>query len=204
MSWRRRAASTLVALSLVATATGRAQGFRPQFGFGTGLTVPVGDYHAAPSGQGFTGAWQGMIFAAFARPESRLGFRVDATYGTNGANDRLKAELQTRLGPATDEQVKLLGLNLDLMYGSRSAARVKPYLLGGLGIYHVTISVTSADSTTDDSGTKIAWNLGAGLSYGVGGVIAFLETRYVNLAAVSGFPRTTFLPITAGIRLRGR
>jgi opacity protein-like surface antigen len=195
MSGTRKAAGSLVVLFLVATATGMPQAIRPQFGVATGLTVPVGDYRA-----GFSRALQGMALVAFTLPGSRLGFRVDATYGTNGANDRLKAELTNRLGQPTDEKTKLLGGNLDLTYAFRSAARAKPYLLGGLGVYHVTISVTSGDSTVDNAETKLAWNLGAGVSYRLGGVDAFLEARYINLAAVSGFPRTTFFPIIAGVR----
>jgi opacity protein-like surface antigen len=145
-----------------------------------------------------------MALVTFTRPGSPLGLRVDATYGTNGANDVLKGDLTTRLGQPTDETTKLLGANLDVTYASRSTARAKPYLLGGLGMYHVTISVTSGDSTTENSETKLAWNLGAGVSFRLGGGAAFLELRYVNLAAVSGFPRTTFLPIIAGLRFGDR
>jgi hypothetical protein len=32
----------------------------------------------------------------------------------------------------------------------------------------------------------------------------FVEARYVDVSAVSGFPRTTFIPITAGVRFGGR
>jgi opacity protein-like surface antigen len=145
-----------------------------------------------------------MALVTFTRPGSPFGFRLDATYGTNGANDVLKGDLTTRLGQPTDETTKLLGANLDVTFASQSTARAKPYLLGGLGMYHVTISVTSGDSTTDNSETKLAWNLGAGISYRFGGVAAFLEARYVNPAAVSGFPRTTFLPIIAGVRFGER
>ena len=83
-----------------------------------------------------------------------------------------------------------------MTYPFGSASRVQPYLLGGIGVYHMTISVTSADSTVDNSATKFAWNLGGGIGLRVRGTTLFLEARYIGVGAVSGFPRTTFLPIT--------
>ena len=204
MSWSRRAVRALLLLSLTVTATGAAQGVRAQLGVATGRTIPIGDYHAAASGEGFTSAWQGMAFVALQVHGWPLGFRVDGTYCKNGANDQLKADLTTRLGQPTDEKTKLFGGNLDLTYAFRSPSRVKPYLLGGVGMYHVTIAVTSGSVTTKNAATKFAWNLGGGTSYRLGGVAVFLEVRYINVAAVSGFHRTTFLPIAVGIRSGGR
>jgi len=169
-----------------------------------GLTVPVGAYHATASGQGFKTAWQGLALIALKPPGLPVGLRVDAIYSANSANDRLKTDLTTALGQPTDEKTKLLGASLDVTYQSSSPARVKPYVIGGIGLYHTTISVSTSDSTTDDSATKPAWNLGGGVVCGLGGVVLFVEARYVNVAAVSGFPKTTFLPITAGVRFGGR
>ena len=45
---------------------------------------------------------------------------------------------------------------------------------------------------------------GRGLAFALRGVTLFFEARYVNVAAVSGLPRTTFLPFTTGIRFGGR
>jgi opacity protein-like surface antigen len=195
----------VVAASLVTVSTA-AQGVHPRFGLGAGLTVPVGDYHATSGGQGFNSAWQGLALLAFKLPSLPVGFRVDVTYGANSANDRLKSDLTTALGQPTDEKTKLVGASVDLTYQSSSPGRVKPYAIAGLGLYHTTISVSNSDSTTDNSATKLAWNLGGGLVYalrGGRGAALFLEARYVNVAAVPGFPRTTFLPITAGVRFGG-
>lgn len=202
MSWSIRAAGAVVAASLVTVSTA-AQGVHPRFGLGAGLTVPVGDYHGTSGGQGFNSAWQGLALLAFKLPSLPVGFRVDAAYGANSANDRLKNDLTTSLGQATDEKTKLVGASVSLTYQSSSPARVKPYAIGGLGLYHTTISVSNSDSTTDNSATKLTWNLGGGLVYGLRGAALFLEARYVNVAAVPGFPRTTFLPITGGVRFGG-
>jgi len=118
--------------------------------------------------------------------------------------DQLKAALTSSFGQPSDEKTKLLGGNVDLTYAFGSAARVQPYLLGGIGVYHITISVTSGGSAADNSGTRFAWNLGGGVAYRVRGAALFVEARSLNVAALAGFPRTTLLPITAGVRLGGR
>lgn len=201
-SWSRAAGAGGVGgvAALVAAAVLAAQGLEPHFGVGVGRAVPLGDYHALATGQGFNAGWQamGLVFVKPARLPVVV--RLDATYGTNRANDQLRTALTTALGRPTDEQVKLVGANLDLTYARASAARLHPYVLGGMGLYHVTISVTAGDSTTHSSGTEFAWNLGGGLSYPVRSAALFLELRYVNAAAVSGFPRTTVLGLTTGVR----
>ena len=203
MVWSRSAASALVVVAL-AWATGAAQGLRPQFGVGMGLTVPVGDYHATARGHGFSPAWQGLALMVLKPPSLPVGLRVDASYSANSANEQLKGDLTSAVGQPSDEKTTLLGASLNVTYPASLAARVKPFVIGGIGLYHTTISTTIGTSTTQESATKLAWNLGGGVVYGVGGVVLFLEARYVNVAAVSGFPRVTFLPLTAGVRFGGR
>ncbi len=199
MSWSGNAARAVVVASLAAVSVA-AQGLHPQFGLGGGLTAPVGDYHSTAGGQGFSTAWHALALLAFKLPVLPVGFRVDVSYGSNGANNTLKDSLTNRVGAPTDEKTKLAGASVNLTYQSSSAARVKPYVIGGVGVYHTTISVSTGGSTGDRAATKPAWNLGGGLTFGLRGVALFFEARYVNIAAVSGFPRTTFLPFTTGIR----
>ena len=200
MSSSRKAGGILVVASLVATASVAAQGVRPQFSVAGSLTVSTGDYHRDPSGAGFNPGWQGMAFVAFRPPRWPIGLRVDGTYGENSANHQLKTALTASLGQPSDEKTKLLGAKADVTYELRSASRVKPYVLGGIGIYHVTIALASGDTTADNSDTRFAWNLGGGVNYGFGGFAQFLEARYVAVRAVPGFPETTFLALSVGIR----
>ena len=203
MSWSTRAARVVVVTSLAAV-TVAAQGVHPQVGLGGGLAAPVGDYHSTADGQGFSTAWHGLALLAFKLPGLPVGFRVDASYGANSANSSLKDTLTNRLRQPTDEKTKLAGASVNVTYQFSSAARVRPYVIGGVGPYHTTISVSTSDSTVDHAATKLAWNLGGGLTYGLRGVALFFEARYVNVAAVPGFPRATFLPFTAGVRFGGR
>lgn len=196
-------AGSVAAASLLA-ATVAAQGNAPRFGVGTGLAMPLGDYHAAASGEGFNTAVEAMALVALKPRFLPAVVRLDITYDANSGNDRLNGNLTTAFGRPAREQAKLLGANVDLVFAPASAARLQGYLLGGIGMYHTTITVTVGDSTGSDAATKLAWNLGGGVSYGLGAVALFIEARYVNVAAVSGFPRTTVLPITAGLRFGGR
>ncbi|HXL06596.1 MAG TPA: outer membrane beta-barrel protein [Gemmatimonadales bacterium] len=202
MSSSSRAARA-VAVACFAAVSVAAQGIHPQFGLGGGLTAPVGDYHATAGGQGFNTAWHGLALLAFKLPVFPLGFRIDLSYAANSANDRLKDTLSSALGQPTDEKTKLAGASINLTYQS-AAAHLKPYAIAGVGLYHTTISISTSESTADRAATKLAWNVGGGVALALRGVTLFFETRYVNVAAVSGFPRTTFLPFTTGIRFGGR
>ena len=203
MSRSGRAARAVVIASCAAASVA-AQGVHPQFGLGGGLMAPVGDYHATASGQGFNTAWHGLALLAFKLPALPVGFRIDATYGANSANDSLKAQLTTQLGEPTDKKTKLAGVSVNVTYPASSSAPVRPYAIGGVGLYHMTISTSTSASTGDRAATKLAWDLGGGLAFALRGVTLFFEARYVNVAAVSGLPRTTFLPFTTGIRFGGR
>ena len=203
MSSSSRAARAVVVASFAAASVA-AQGVHPQFGLGGGLMAPVGDYHATASGQGFNTAWHGLALLAFKLPALPVGFRIDATYGANSANDRLKDTLSAALGQPTDEKTKLAGVSVNVTYPAARSAPVRPYAIGGVGLYHTTISTSTSASTGDRAATKLAWNLGGGLAFALRGVTLFFEARYVNVAAVSGLPRTTFLPFTTGIRFGGR
>jgi opacity protein-like surface antigen len=194
----------VLVLALAASAPAAAQSYRPQGGVAWGRALPVGDYHAMANGQGFGSASQGMALVALQKRGSAFGIRLDAVYTKNPGNDSLNAALTTALGQATTEQVKLLGANLDLTYALRSGRGPRPYVLAGLGLYHVTIAVTSGGSTANDAATKPAWNLGAGMSYAFGPIAPFFEARYVAVSALSGYPRTTFIPFVLGVRFSGR
>jgi opacity protein-like surface antigen len=196
----QQTAAALFCASLALAGRVAAQATGPQFGLELSRTEPVRDFRAAARGEGFIGAWQAGGLLAFRLPKLPVGFRIDAGYGTNGANDSLKAALAGNLGAGTKATTRLLGGNLDLTASVSSKSRVKPYVLGGVGLYRVTISVETGDAKTDDtSGNQFAWNAGGGIRFRLKRVALFVEARYIDVTAVSGFPRTTFLPITAGI-----
>lgn len=199
MFWSSKSTGTLIGVFFIVATTAAAQGVRPRFGLAAGVTVPTGDYHA---GFGTALQWVGLL--SLRVPGWPVGLRADATYGGNGANDQLKSALQTAVGQTVNEKTRLLGANLDLVLPPSSRSGVKPYLLGGIGGYYTRISVKSGDVTGDNSATTLAWNVGGGMVWNLRKVSLLLEARFVDVAPVSGFPRMTFIPITAGIRFGSR
>jgi opacity protein-like surface antigen len=192
-------------------ATAEAQGIRPHFAVGGSITFPTGDYHADPGGGGFSAGWQGMALVEFTWPDSRVGLRVDGTYGRNNAN----ATYQQFGFP--DQHTRLLSGNVDVTYEFHSLPSVQPYVLAGIGLYNVKLSMTfSSGGGRDTAFTEFGWNAGAGLRYSVGRAALFLEARYCRVDRIlnegRNYAGTFYHPygvqvqqvgLTAGIRFGG-
>ena len=193
-------AGALILACLMFTKGGSAQGVRVQFGAGGSLTFPVGFYHADPAGDGFTSALHGLALVDFKRPNAPVGFRVDVTTGQHSANDSLKAHVTAAVGAPTDIKTNLFGGNVDLTYNFQPASAVRGYLLGGFGLYRVKVIAISGGTSIDTSVTRVAWNVGGGLTMGTGVVAAFLEVRYLDVGSFLAV-KPTALSTTTGIRL---
>lgn len=200
MSWSTRAMSALALASFTA-ASAATQGVRAQVGVAGSLTFPTSFYHAETTGDGFTPAVYGLALVDLKLPNTPVGIRLDVSTGHNSANDSLKSHLSAAVGAPTDGKTTLLGGSVDVTYNFQRASAVRGYLLAGIGLYHVKFSVTSGGATADTSATKFAWNVGAGVTYGAGVVVPFVEARYLDVGAFEGLKPTT-LSTTTGIRLR--
>jgi opacity protein-like surface antigen len=152
-----------------------------------------------------------MALVEFTLPHSRVGLRVDGTYGRNNAN----ATYQQSGFP--DQQIRLLSGNVDATYEFQSSPSVKPYVLAGIGLYNVKLSLTYYSGGGRDTVlTKLGWNGGAGLRYSVGRAALFLEARYCRVERIlnegRNYAGTFYHPygvqvqqvgLTAGIRFGG-
>ena len=191
--------SVVLLLCMLETASATAQGIRSSVG--VGVILPTGA-SASPTGDSVSNQtgfrWQGMVFLDLTRPRSRIGIRVDGTYSENNS------------GPP-DLHTRLLGGSLNLTYALPGSAPVRPYLLTGAGLYKLRLFSTSGGVGVDTSTTKLAWNVGGGVGYHLGGVVLFTEARYssvgrlVNASArdyryVGWSVQPTHLAITLGIR----
>jgi opacity protein-like surface antigen len=176
----------LVLALVVAPAMGRAQAIRPHFGVGAGLTIPTGDYHAdaAAAGEGFAAGWQGLALVEIKPVRSRVGLRVDGIFGQNDANNQRKADLTAGFGVPVDERTRLLGGNVDMTYEFRSSPVLKAYVLAGIGLYDVKLSIASSSFTRDTAITKVGWNVGGGVRHRVGRANVFLEARYCRVPRI--------------------
>lgn len=85
------------------------------------------------------------------------------------------------------------------LYSVNSASMVKPYLLGGVGMYNskATIDLGSTGGSTPSS-TDLGIQVGGGLRFQLSGFSTFLEAKYVNVFTDGS--STNWLPITFGVR----
>lgn len=178
----KRVALTLVALISIAGAGSlSAQGVR--FGIGGGLVMPTGDYKTA----------------------DKMGFLVgaDATYWLMGAPVGIRVEgqySQTSHKNGVDGNSKIIGGMGEIVYAfGTNKEQVRPYILGGIGLFNV--KVTSPSFGIDTSVTKVGFGGGAGLAFklGAGGTRFFVEGKFVSVSTGGG-SNTTFIPIRAGFR----
>jgi len=179
-----------------------AQGTRPQFGVGLGRSIPTGAFRSDTTGEGFKTGWVLSWHVTLRAPLhlQRLRLRIDAAFASNGANDRLKADLTTAFGQAADESMRLIGADASVVYPLARPSWVTPSLFGGVGVWHSTIDVSVGGASSQSSATKLAWQLGGELARGP----VFLELRYVAVTAAKGFPRTSFFPLSIGARFGWR
>jgi hypothetical protein len=168
-----------LALGLGTTPVLQAQHAQPtegvSYGLGAGLILPTGDYGTADKM-----GWHVMGLIQLPIAQSPIHLRFDGMYG-----------MTSNKAPATGS-IKLAGATADLLYhlGER-ASSIRPYILGGLGFFHV------GDGTSE---SKVAFGLGGGILFGMGTMHAFLEGRYMSVQTSGS--SLTFLPITFGLMLR--
>jgi len=178
----KRVALMLVGLISIAGAGSlSAQGVR--FGIGGGLVMPTGDYKTADKMGWLVGA-----DATYWLMGAPVGIRLDAQYS------------QTSHKNGVDGNSKIIGGMGELVYAfGTNKAQVRPYILGGIGLFNV--KVTSPSFGIDTSVTKVGFGGGAGLAFkmGAGGTRFFVEGKFVSVSTGGG-SNTTFLPIRAGFR----
>ena len=95
--------------------------------------------------------------------------------------------------------------NISVLFGNRRRPDVAPYIFGGAGVYHQSISdvTVGGNALTDDlplvSETAVALNIGVGLDIPAGRrANLFVDARYV-IGMVAG-TATQLAPIRFGIR----
>lgn len=161
----------VAATSIACGATAAAQSAR--FGLGGGLISPMGDY----KDQDKTG-WHALGKVDIGIPMSPVGVRVDAMYG------------QTSHKSPVTGNTKLVGGTASLVWKIPTAVPgLKPYVVGGAGLYNV--------NPGGGSETKFTWGGGLGASIGVGPIHGFAEARYMSIQFTGGSLK--FIPLTVGL-----
>lgn len=165
--------AVLVFISSARVATGQAAGAQtmplPVLGIGGGISIPAGGI-ARNRQPGFN--IDGM--AEFRVPSEPLGLRGEVLY-QYFAHDK----------DALTTDVNTVGFLVNVVYHS-PGSMAHPYLIGGMGLYHI-----------GDQGNSAGFNFGTGLTIPLTGVGAYAEAR-IHFALAQG-PSFVTIPITFGI-----
>jgi hypothetical protein len=166
-------AATVAAGSVSAQARG-------YIGFGGGVSIPTGEFgDVAKTG------WMGQVVAGITGPTGKLGGRVNGTYIHHGSDFD------------DDDSVRLLGAMGDVVFSPGVPdAKLRPFLLGGLGFQNAKANTTGAEGETN-----FAFNFGGGVNIGMGRAKLFIEGRWLRIQTEG--ESTSLIPLSVGVRFGG-
>ncbi|MBA3258172.1 MAG: outer membrane beta-barrel protein [Gemmatimonadales bacterium] len=177
-----RGAALGLAVVLSAQAA-HAQGL--SFGVGAGAVMPTGTY-----GDFNSMGWNVTAVARLKPPVAPLGLQVDGFYNRFG------------LESGIDGHSSIIGATANAVFAFPSVSPVRPYLLGGAGVYNQKASVAGESA----SQTKVGLNAGAGFDFALGSAKLFADARFHailkgSVDATTGDEATAYMiPITLGLR----
>jgi opacity protein-like surface antigen len=186
-----RLATALVGLAVAATPLA-AQTSRPTFGIAGGLALPTGDL-----GNRHKSGYDIGAFVGFHPATSPVGFRVEGAFN------------QFDVKNVSNAHTNIFDVTGNIVVGTTAApGSVRPYLIGGLGVYNVKVeaSATAGGTTFSESrsSTKFGVNGGAGLDLPLTGIAVFVEARLHYVFSDNGTNglgyNAGFVPITVGLR----
>jgi opacity protein-like surface antigen len=165
-------------LLVVAASTAKAQVAESRFGLKAGIALPMGDFGDF-AGLGF------HVGGHLSIPlQGQIALRFDADYGRYEGENGIIVD-----------NVSLLGGMANLVFNLQTQSELKPYLLGGVGFYNVTLTGNGGGSADDSA---LAFNVGIGYDFNLGGSKLFTELRYLSIQNEGGSTNT--LPIVLGLR----
>ena len=175
----KRIASLVMTLVLMFAArnTAHAQlGLIPiHVGIAGGGAIPLNDF-----GNTFNTGFDIGGVVAVTPPLIPLGIRVDAAYNQFGSKGT--SSLKAKIAEVTG----------DVTWGLPGAI-VTPYLIGGVGYYHLSSSLAGGSSASNHFGI----NVGGGLNLPLLLFKGFVEARYHRVSQSGG--STSFVPVTIGL-----
>jgi hypothetical protein len=189
-SLSRTVAALFITMALSASVA-RAQG--AEFSLGGGLGIPLSNFDdVAKLG------WHGLAAVSFVPTGSPVGIQIDGQY------HQFKLDKDV-VGPGSLKDRFIFGTaNAVFKFKTSETSPVRPYLIGGAGVYNFkTTGSSDVGNVIDTQGstTKFGINGGAGFDFKAGSAGLFVEGRFHNIFT-SG-KDVEFIPITVGIRFGG-
>ena len=182
-------------LLLSATAVGAqdAAGTRPfDIGLLGGATIPLGDFADGAE----TGFHVGGFLGFRLSQTSPLKLRAEVAFNRFG----LKSEFldDEDIEVEIDGNASVLAVTGNAVYMAGGEGQARPYLMGGLGMYRLSVSAEAFGFDFSESETKFGFNAGAGVEFPLSGFTSFVEARFHSVSTEDG--STNFVPISFGIR----
>jgi opacity protein-like surface antigen len=188
-------------VGLGAGASVPVQAVRNGYDPGLGVSVPIGwDSPTSPLGV--------RVNFGYNRLRARTTFRntgTTTTVGVGTANPAIATDDAQLWSAIADAKLRLPFMLATI---GRSAPSV--YAVGGAGInwfrnFNTTFAQTNPTFETGSDGNnssfgRFAWNVGGGLSYGIGASELFLESRYVRV--MTNGDRLSYVPVILGVNFR--
>lgn len=156
------------------------------FGVVGGASIPLGVF-ADSAGTG----WHGGGLLQWDTPTLPIGIRVDGVYHKFGEKDENHPSM-------------IVGtFNAVWNFPMTQPYAVRPYLIGGAGVYNSRCRQAPADGC--DSQTNVGLNGGGGITVPLSGFATIIEARFHIVFDSDDNPNTsnlTFIPISVGLLFR--
>lgn len=189
-----------VTMAALATAASPLAAQKAGLGFGASIGANI------PNGEFADGAKTGLVANGFVGVGTgRFGLRGELFWSRSDLDNAFIRKVGNTVLPETGENtvtgdVNLVGAVANLVLPLTQSV-VKPYLIGGVGVYHRRVAQNISGTIEEfqdlrDNQTDVGYNGGLGISIGGLGPSFFIEARYMSVATTPN--RTKFIPVVVG------
>jgi hypothetical protein len=202
MNVRTRISVATFGVTVAALATAASPLAAQKAGIGFGASVGA----AVPNGEFADGVKTGLVANGFVGVGTgRFGLRGELFWSRSDLDNAFIRKVGNTVLPETGENtvtgdVNLVGAAASLVLPLTQSV-VKPYLIGGVGVYHRRVAQNISGTVEEfqdlrDNQTDVGYNGGLGISIGGLGPSFFIEARYMSIATTPD--RTKFIPVVVG------